>query len=238
MPKRTKGSFLALTLLTLVAGTTASPSFGKPHKGGPNPPSHRPGWHGDIHRFHDNDMGHWRSGRWHHGPHDGRYGWWWIVGSLWYFYPAPVYPYPDPFVPSTVIIETTTPAPSGSQYWYCGNPAGYYPYVAACYGTWQAVAPGTTTIVETAPAQPAPPPVAQTQRDVDFDQLNAYSLELSQIHSDAPNARGKLRSLENRVESFRKTLLQRSYNAMDILRDTEDLKNRIEQKRAPTKKHY
>ena len=39
----------------------------------------------------------WVSGRWLHGDHLGRVGWWWIVGDGWYFYPSPVYPYPHPY---------------------------------------------------------------------------------------------------------------------------------------------
>jgi hypothetical protein len=29
----------------------------------------------------------WEGGRWHHEMHDGRMGWWWDVGGVWYFYP-------------------------------------------------------------------------------------------------------------------------------------------------------
>lgn len=29
----------------------------------------------------------WQGGRWHHEMHDGRMGWWWDVGGVWYFYP-------------------------------------------------------------------------------------------------------------------------------------------------------
>ncbi|MGA7810722.1 MAG: hypothetical protein WCB02_39600, partial [Bradyrhizobium sp.] len=29
----------------------------------------------------------WEGGRWHHEIHDGRDGWWWDVGGVWYFYP-------------------------------------------------------------------------------------------------------------------------------------------------------
>jgi hypothetical protein len=69
--------------------------------------------HGDEHhehgfehrgeaRFHDRDPRHfsreeiavWRGGYWHHGWHDGRFGWWWGVGGAWYYYPQPAYPYP------------------------------------------------------------------------------------------------------------------------------------------------
>jgi len=109
-------------------------------------------WRGDIHRFHERDFALWRSGRWHHGRHDGRGGWWWIVGGTWYFYPAPVYPYPDPYLPPGAVA----PLASGAQqYWYyCANPAGYYPYVPQCATTWQAVP-------ENPPAAVAPAPASQ-----------------------------------------------------------------------------
>jgi hypothetical protein len=29
----------------------------------------------------------WEGGRWHHEVHNGRNGWWWDVGGVWYFYP-------------------------------------------------------------------------------------------------------------------------------------------------------
>lgn len=32
----------------------------------------------------------WEGGRWHHEVHDGRLGWWWDVGGVWYYYPEPV----------------------------------------------------------------------------------------------------------------------------------------------------
>ncbi|MGH7090725.1 MAG: hypothetical protein ACREFQ_17655 [Stellaceae bacterium] len=90
---------------------------------------------GDIHRFGDHDLDFWRSGRWFHGVHEGRRGWWWTVGPSWYFYPAPFYPYPDPYLPPTV-------APGAAPLWYyCTNPPGYYPYVAACAVPWRPVVP-------------------------------------------------------------------------------------------------
>src|ERR1700691_1206786 len=36
----------------------------------------------------------WNHGYWFHGAYGGRAGWWWVVGPTWYYYPAPVYPYP------------------------------------------------------------------------------------------------------------------------------------------------
>jgi len=29
----------------------------------------------------------WEGGRWRHEAHNGRLGWWWDVGGVWYFYP-------------------------------------------------------------------------------------------------------------------------------------------------------
>ncbi|HZV54140.1 MAG TPA: hypothetical protein VFF82_04300 [Rhodocyclaceae bacterium] len=94
-------------------------------------------WHGgDIHRFHQHDMQRWQGGSWHHGDHLGRLGWWWVVAGAWYFYPQPVYPYPDPYTPPVV----TVPAPAVGQYWYyCDAARTYYPYVATCPSGWRQV---------------------------------------------------------------------------------------------------
>ncbi len=94
------------------------------------------GWRDrDIHRFHEHDIGRWRSGAWHHGFHGGRNGWWWVVGGVWYFYPAPVYPYPDPYAPPV----GAPPPPQPQTYYYCDDPPGYYPYVPECRTPWRAV---------------------------------------------------------------------------------------------------
>ncbi len=91
-------------------------------------------WHGDIRHFHEHDFPRWRAGRWHHGFHDGRVGWWWVVGPIWYFYPRPIYPYPNPYVPPAVVIEQPV------QYWYyCVSAAQYYPYAPVCPEGWRMV---------------------------------------------------------------------------------------------------
>ena len=96
------------------------------------------GWRGDIRHFPDRDFGQWRGGQWHHGWHDGRRGAWWVVGGLWYFYPSPIYPYPNPYVPPVQYLPA--PAPALVEYWYyCANPPGYYPYVPQCATAWQPV---------------------------------------------------------------------------------------------------
>jgi hypothetical protein len=86
-----------------------------------------PGWHGNIRRF---DLGYWRVGHWWNGTYGGRVGWWWIVGPDWYWYPEPIYPYPDPFLPPG--------ATAGFWYW-CDYYQQYYPYVGACPSGWRAV---------------------------------------------------------------------------------------------------
>lgn len=113
--------------------------------------AHRlPRWSGDIHAFREHDFGHWRAGHWYHGAHNGRLGWWWVLPGLelWYMYTAPIYPYPDPYLPPVVIqqVPAPTPAPAPSappppaQYWYYCEPAkGYYPYVSTCPEAWKRV---------------------------------------------------------------------------------------------------
>lgn len=117
-------------------------------------------WKGDIRYFENHDLHQWRSGAWRHGSHGGRVGWWWVIGGMWYFYPQPVYPYPDPYRPPLVVVEPApppvvvqvappvqvvpqAPAPAAqpaAQFWYyCEAAGGYYPYVSACPSGWKTV---------------------------------------------------------------------------------------------------
>jgi hypothetical protein len=99
---------------------------------------HRPPWRGDIRHFHRHDFHTWQRGHWYHAHHGGRLGWWWVIGPTWYFYPAPVYPYPNPYVPPVIVVQS---APSTeTQYWYyCDDPQGYYPYLNECNEEWEPV---------------------------------------------------------------------------------------------------
>jgi hypothetical protein len=82
-----------------------------------------------------------------------------VVNPFWYdpwyyprsYYYSPYY-YPYYYPPAVVTVPATPPvyiereadsaAPEASAYWYyCTDPEGYYPYVRACPGGWQAVAP-------------------------------------------------------------------------------------------------
>lgn len=111
------------------------------------------GWH-DIRHFKGNHHHHWKHGHWHHGYHGSHWGWWWVVGPSFYFYNGPVYPYPDPYIPPAVVIESVpimqNEDAAPDYYYFCENPQGYYPYVPECSTAWIPV-----------PAEQAEPPVAE-----------------------------------------------------------------------------
>jgi hypothetical protein len=102
---------------------------------------HGGGFHGGG--FHGGGFGRFHGGGFHHGGfrHDGfrgRGGWWWGgalgLATAPYLYDWGDYPSYDTYGGST---------PYASQYWYyCQNPAGYYPYVGQCSTNWQPVPAG------------------------------------------------------------------------------------------------
>ena len=115
-------------------------------------------WRGDIRHFDNHDLHRWRSGAWRHGSYGGRIGWWWVAGGMWYYYPQPVYPYPDPYRPPVVVIEQAPPpvvipvpvqpapqvapapqAPAPQFWYYCEAAGSYYPYVPTCPSGWKTV---------------------------------------------------------------------------------------------------
>jgi hypothetical protein len=102
-------------------------------------------WHGDMHHLRTYDYPHWREGRWYHGDHGGRFGWWWIAADMWYFYPAPVYPYPNPYVPPAAVVQppptpaVTAPPREQPVWYYCKSSRNYYPYVSVCPEGWRTV---------------------------------------------------------------------------------------------------
>jgi hypothetical protein len=96
----------------------------------------------------------WTGGRWRHTWWHGRYGWWWNVGPAWYFYAAPIYPYPEYVSPTYYDDESYDDEDGyddqqgmdpgygggGGGVWYhCNQPEGYYPYVKSCNGGWEEV---------------------------------------------------------------------------------------------------
>jgi hypothetical protein len=68
------------------------------------------------------------------------------VGPWWgdpyyyapYYAPPPVYVAPPPYMPPAYVPPTSYVAPAAMWY-YCDDPAGYYPYVKNCYGPWHPV---------------------------------------------------------------------------------------------------
>jgi hypothetical protein len=147
----------ALAVATLVAiSLPASAERNERHGGDGRHDGFRGG--GDIRHFGRHDYGVWRSGGWRHVRHGGRLGWWWVVAGAWYFYPEPVYPYPDPYTPPVVVVQTppanTQPAaPPPAQYWYfCAASNGYYPYVSSCPDGWKTVPATPPTTLPSVPS--------------------------------------------------------------------------------------
>ena len=125
-------SFRSMLTALGVGLALAAPAYAQHHHDG--------GFYHDGHYYPHPGFGphfedHWHGGYWRHEWHGGRLGWWWVVGPSWYYYPAPVYPYPNPYIPPSI------PAPVGPMWYWCGAPAGYYPYVGQCGVPWQAVPP-------------------------------------------------------------------------------------------------
>jgi hypothetical protein len=92
---------------------------------------HAGAFHGGFAGAH-NGFGGANGGSWYHGWHGGRYGWWLIGPGLgWAYYSYPWwgdygdYGYYDYAQPST--------------WYYCSDPAGYYPYVTQCNSGWVTV---------------------------------------------------------------------------------------------------
>jgi len=142
---RRSASLLAVGLV-LATAQPAALAQGERHAGARAPRQGHavaPQWHGDIARFHEHDWGVWRGGHWTHGRHDGQLGWWWVVGGAWYFYPWPVYPYPNPWEPPPAVVAvpppTVAPPPPTPYWYYCEASGAYYPYVSTCAGGWKQV---------------------------------------------------------------------------------------------------
>jgi hypothetical protein len=82
----------------------------------------------------------WEGGRWHHEMHDGRMGWWWDVGGVWYFYPQRI------DGPPTYVSEDYA-----DDVVYGGPPPGDYPPAPGGY-------PAPAAAYAPPPPPPPPPP--------------------------------------------------------------------------------
>jgi hypothetical protein len=85
----------------------------------------------------------WGGGRWRHEMHNGRMGWWWDVGGVWYFYPQPMEGPPTYVSDVEVMDDSYADGPDGP-----GGPDGPPP-VGAAY---------PAPPVAYAPPPPPPPP--------------------------------------------------------------------------------
>jgi hypothetical protein len=97
---------------------------------------HGGGFHGTFAGLHHH-LGYANGRHWDHGWHNGRYGWWWGGDGLgWTYHSDPWWGYPD-----YGTYDYNQPYASQSWY-YCSDPAGYYPYVTQCNTNWQTVPAG------------------------------------------------------------------------------------------------
>ncbi|SHN86330.1 hypothetical protein [Bradyrhizobium erythrophlei] len=69
----------------------------------------------------------WEGGRWRHEMHNGRFGWWWDVGGVWYFYPQPM-DGPPAYVSDVEVMDDVAGGPDDDM-----DPGPGYPPPAAAY---------------------------------------------------------------------------------------------------------
>jgi hypothetical protein len=87
--------------------------------------------------------GGWHGGGWHGGWHGGWRAPVVFVGPRFFVGPSLYYPGPYAYAAPVVVAAPAPPVYTQSpQYWYyCPNPAGYYPSVPQCPTQWMQVAP-------------------------------------------------------------------------------------------------
>src|SRR5436309_6873258 len=117
--------------------------FGGFHGGGMG------GFHGGFGGMHGGGFGGFHGGGFHEGGfheggfhgdrfHDGRFGRDRFRDNRFFFGGVFAYPYGWDYYPDNGYYDYSQP--SASQTWYyCWDPAGYYPYVTQCNTGWQAV---------------------------------------------------------------------------------------------------
>jgi hypothetical protein len=99
----------------------------------------------NVRYFNDREWHDWRGGYWHNEYYDGRFGWWFDVGGVYYPYAAPIFPFPlvvAPLVYEDVPAEPPpppgfVPLPALPQAAYhCSDPSGFYPALQSCGSGW------------------------------------------------------------------------------------------------------
>jgi hypothetical protein len=84
----------------------------------------------------------WEGGRWRHEMHNGRLGWWWDVGGVWYFYPQQMDGPPAYVSDVEVMDDAYADAPGGQDDMGAPPVGAAYPPPSVAY----------------APPPPPPPP--------------------------------------------------------------------------------
>jgi hypothetical protein len=108
--------------------------FGGFHGGGMG------GFHGGFAGMHGGGFGGFHGGGFHGDRfHDGRFGRDRFRDNRFFFGGAFAYPYEWDYSPDYGYYDYSQPYSSQTWY-YCSDPAGYYPYVTQCNTGWQAVA--------------------------------------------------------------------------------------------------
>lgn len=170
----------AIVALVLASGVAMAQGRGGGRGGAP---PHGGAWHGGDTR-HDGG-GRWHGDGWHGsvglyfgGPY---WAWGWPYAYAYpypypyryYGYPYYAYPYHYPYPYYEPNIEYVPPEPRAyierspraqpTSYWYyCTDPAGYYPYVRNCSKPWIEVVP--ENVPGASPAPVGPPPTSGGKR--------------------------------------------------------------------------
>jgi hypothetical protein len=133
------------------------------HSGGGHGGSYQGGhYHGGYYR--GGHYGGWYGGAYWGWPWYAAWpGYYWGYGYPYYGYYGAYASYPAYEPAPSVYVE---PGPSGGAisaapaprvlWYYCNDPAGYYPYVQECNSPWVKVLPPPPTASAQAPATPAP----------------------------------------------------------------------------------
>ena len=70
----------------------------------------------------------WEGGRWRHEVHNGRPGWWWDVGGVWYWYPERI-DGPPAYISEDYVDDVAYGAPEAAY----APPPGAYPPPPGAY---------------------------------------------------------------------------------------------------------
>jgi hypothetical protein len=147
-PKSGKALAFAAALLCAAALSQPKLAYAGPHGGGGGGGFHgggfggfhgsgMGGFHGSFAGMHGAGFGGFHGGGFHGDRfHDGRFGRDRFRDNRFFFGGAFAYPYGWDYSPDYSYYDYSQP----SQAWYyCSDPAGYYPYVTQCNTGWQAV---------------------------------------------------------------------------------------------------